>query len=111
VSKALDAAERLKEEGIQARVIEIHTLKPLDEELIIKAAHETRGIVTVEEHSSIGGLGSAVAECVVQHCPVRVEMVAIRDTFAETGPYDALLEKYVLTNHLIERNCRKLLEI
>jgi transketolase len=111
VSKALDAAERLKEEGIQARVIEIHTLKPLDEELIIKAARETKGIVTVEEHSSIGGLGSAVAECVVQHCPVRVEIVAIRDTFAETGPYDALLEKYVLTNHLIERSCKKLLEI
>ena len=111
VSKALDAAERLKKEGIHARVIEIHTLKPLDEEIIIKAARETKGIVTVEEHSSIGGLGSAVAECVVKHCPVRVEMVAIRDTFAETGPYDALLEKYVLNNHLIERSCKKLLEI
>jgi transketolase len=111
VAKALDAAERLKKEGIHARVIEIHTLKPLDEEIIIKAARETKGIVTVEEHSSIGGLGSAVAECVVKHCPVRVEMVAIRDTFAETGPYDALLEKYVLNNHLIERSCKKLLEI
>ena len=111
VSKALDAAERLKKEGIHARVIEIHTLKPLDEEIIIKAARETKGIVTVEEHSSIGGLGSAVAECVVKHCPVRVETVAIQDTFAETGPYDALLEKYVLNNHLIERSCKKLLEI
>ena len=111
VSKALDAAERLKKEGVRARVIEIHTLKPLDEEIIIKAARETKGIVTVEEHSSIGGLGSAVAECVVKHCPVRVEIVAIRDTFAETGPYDALLEKYVLTNHSIERSCKKLLEI
>jgi transketolase len=111
VAKALDAAERLKKEGIHARVIEIHTLKPLDEEIIIKAARETKGIVTVEEHSSIGGLGSAVAECVVKHCPVRVEMVAIRDTFAETGPYDALLEKYVLNNRLIERSCKKLLEI
>jgi transketolase len=67
--------------------------------------------VTVEEHTSIGGLGSAVAECVVTHCPARVEMVAIRDTFAETGPYDALLEKYVLTNHAIERSCKKLLGI
>jgi transketolase len=110
VSKALDAAEGLKAEGVRARVIEIHTLKPLDEEIIIKAASETKGIVTVEEHSMIGGLGSAVAECVVRHCPVRVEMVAIRDTFAETGPYDALLEKYVLNNHSIERSCKKLLE-
>jgi transketolase len=110
VSKALDAAEQLKKEGVHARVIEIHTLKPLDEEIIIKAARETKGIVTVEEHSSIGGLGSAVAECVVKHCPVRVEIIAIRDTFAETGPYDVLLEKYVLTNHSIERSCRTLLE-
>jgi transketolase len=110
VSKALDAAEQLKREGIRARVIEIHTLKPLDEEIIIKAARETKGIVTVEEHSRIGGLGSAVAECVVRHCPTRVEMVAIPDTFAETGPYDALLEKYVLNNHLIERSCKKLIE-
>ena len=111
VSKVLDAAERLKKEGVRARVIEIHTLKPLDEEIIIKAARETKGIVTVEEHTCIGGLGSAVAECVVTHCPARVEMVAIRDTFAETGPYDALLEKYVLTNHAIERSCKKLLGI
>jgi transketolase len=110
VSKALDAAERLKKEGVRARVIEIHTLKPLDEEIIIKAARETKGIVTVEEHSSIGGLGSAVAECVVKHCPVRVEIIAIRDTFAETGPYDVLLEKYILTNHSIERSCKLLLE-
>jgi transketolase len=110
VSKALDAAERLKKEGVRARVIEIHTLKPLDEEIIIKAARETKGIVTVEEHSSIGGLGSAVAECVVKHCPVRVEIIAIRDTFSETGPYDVLLEKYVLTNHSIERSCKLLLE-
>lgn len=110
VSKAIEAAESLKAEGVRARVIEIHTLKPLDEEIIIKAASETKGIVTVEEHSIIGGLGSAVAECVVRHCPVRVEMVAIRDTFAETGPYDALLEKYVLNNHSIERSCKKLLE-
>jgi transketolase len=111
VSKALDAAERLKAEGVHARVIEIHTVKPLDEEIIIKAARETKGIVTVEEHSCIGGLGSAVAECIVKHCPVRMGIIAIPDTFAETGPYDALLEKYILTNHSIERNCKILLEI
>jgi transketolase len=78
--------------------------------MVIKAARETRGIVTVEEHTIIGGLGSAVAECLVKHVPSRVEMVGIRDTFAETGPYDALLEKYILTDHSIERSCRKLLE-
>jgi transketolase len=111
VSNALDAAERLKKEGIQARVIEIHTLKPLDEEMVIKAAKETKGIVTVEEHTIIGGLGSAVAECLVKHCPSRVEMVGIQDTFAETGPYDALLEKYILADHAIERSCRKLLKM
>lgn len=109
VSKALEAAEGLRKEGIAARVIEIHTLKPLDEEIVIKAAKETKGIVTVEEHTVIGGLGSAVAECLVKHYPARVEMVGIQDTFAETGPYDALLEKYILTNHSIQRSCRKLL--
>ena len=85
VSKALDAAEQLKREGIKARVIEIHTLKPLDEEIIIKAARETKGIVTVEEHSSIGGLGSAVAECLVKHCPARVEMVGIQGYLCRDG--------------------------
>ena len=110
VSKALEAAEELKKEGIAARVIEIHTLKPLDEEIVIKAAKETKGIVTVEEHTIIGGLGSAVAECLVKQYPARVEMVGIRDTFAESGPYDALLEKYILTNHSIQRSCKKLLD-
>ncbi|MCX5820044.1 MAG: transketolase family protein [Deltaproteobacteria bacterium] len=110
VSKALEAADELKREGIAARVIEIHTLKPLDEEIVVKAAQETKGIVTVEEHTVIGGLGSAVAECLVKHHPARVEMVGIRDTFAESGPYDALLEKYILTNHAIQRSCRKLLD-
>lgn len=110
VSKALEAAERLMKEGIQARVIEIHTLKPLDEEIVVKAAKETKGIVTVEEHTIIGGLGSAVAECLVKHYPARVERVGIKDTFAETGPYDALLEKYILTHHSIQRSCKKLLD-
>ncbi|HEX9014955.1 MAG TPA: transketolase C-terminal domain-containing protein [Chloroflexota bacterium] len=109
VSRALEVAERLAQEGVRARVIEIHTLKPLDQEIILKAARETNGIVTVEEHTCVGGLGSAVAECVVKSCPARVEMVAIQDTFAETGAYDALLEKYVLNNDAIERSCKKLL--
>jgi transketolase len=109
VSHALEAAEVLKREGIHTRVIEIHTLKPLDEEIVIKAAKETNGIVTVEEHSIIGGLGSAVAECLAKNNPARMEMVGIKDTFAETGPYDALLEKYILSDHAIVRSCKKLL--
>ena len=109
VSKALEASEELRREGIHARVIEIHTLKPLDEEIVIKAAKETNGIVTVEEHSIIGGLGSAVAECLAKNNPARMEMVGIKDTFAETGPYDALLEKYILGDHAIVRSCKKLL--
>jgi transketolase len=109
VSHALEAAEVLKREGIHARVIEIHTLKPLDEEIVIKAAKETNGIVTVEEHSIIGGLGSAVAECLAKNNPARMEMVGIKDTFAETGPYEALLEKYILSDHAIVRSCKKLL--
>lgn len=109
VSKALEAADELRREGIPARVIEIHTLKPLDEEIIVRAARETRGIVTVEEHNVIGGLGSAVAECLVKHYPARMERVGIQDTFAETGPYDALLEKYILGDRAIIKSCRKLL--
>ena len=109
VSKALEAADELRREGIPARVIEIHTLKPLDEEIIIRAAKETRGIVTVEEHNIIGGLGSAVAECLAKHYPARVEMVGIEDTFGETGPYDALIEKYILGDGAIIRSCKKLL--
>ena len=109
VSKALEAAGELRREGTPARVIEIHTLKPLDEEIIIRAAKETRGIVTVEEHNIIGGLGSAVTECLARHYPARVEMVGIRDTFAETGPYEALLEKYILGDGAIIKSCKRIL--
>ena len=109
VSKALEAAGELRREGTPARVIEIHTLKPLDEEIIIRAAKETRGIVTVEEHNIIGGLGSAVTECLARHYPARVEMVGIEDTFAETGPYEALLEKYILGDGAIIKSCKRIL--
>ena len=111
ISKALEAADELEKEGIHARVIEIHTLKPLEEEIVIKAAKETNGIVTVEEHSIIGGLGSAVAECLAKNYPARMEMVGIKDTFAETGPYDALLDKYILAGHAIVKSCKRLLRI
>ena len=96
VAESLAAAEKLAADGIDARVINIHTLKPLDEELIIKAAEETGHIVTVEEHSIIGGLGSAVCETLAGVSPVKVDRIGIRDTFGESGPAVQLLEKYGL---------------
>lgn len=97
VNQAMIAAERLELEGVIARVIDMHTIKPLDEEIIIKAAKETGKIVTAEEHSVIGGLGSAVAEVLAKNCPVRMEMVGQMDTFGESGKPDELLEKYGMT--------------
>ena len=96
VEAALEAKEELAKEGINARVINIHTIKPIDEELIIKAAKETGVIVTAEEHSIIGGLGSAVAEVVSENCPVPVLRVGVKDTFGESGKPNELLEKYGL---------------
>ena len=97
VNEALIAAEELAAEGIDVRVIDMHTIKPLDEEIIVKAAQETGAIVTAEEHSVIGGLGSAVAEVVVQKCPVKMAMVGQMDTFGESGKPDELKEKYGMT--------------
>lgn len=97
VNEALIAAEELAGEGINVRVIDMHTIKPLDEEIIIKAATETGAIVTAEEHSVIGGLGSAVAEVVVKNCPVKMAMVGQQDTFGESGKPDELKAKYGMT--------------
>lgn len=97
VNEAVMAAETLASEGINARIIDIHTIKPLDEEIIIKAAQETKAIVTAEEHSVIGGLGSAVAEVVVKNAPVKMAMVGQKDTFGESGKPDQLKEKYGMT--------------
>ncbi len=97
VAEALKAAETLKEQGVSARVINIHTIKPLDTELILRAAAETGAIVTAEEHNIIGGLGSAVAECVGEACPVPVVRVGVRDTFGRSGKVPPLLEMYGLT--------------
>ena len=113
VDAALEASEVLKEEGINARVINIHTIKPIDSELIIKAAKETGTIVTAEEHNIIGGLGSAVAEVVTENYPVPVLKVGVKDTFGESGKPNQLLEKYGLTSKdIIEiskkaLNCKK----
>ena len=111
VEAALEAKEELAKEGINARVINIHTIKPIDEELIIKAAKETGVIVTAEEHSVIGGLGSAVAEVVSENCPVPVLRVGVKDTFGESGKPNELLEKYGLTSKDIVNKVKKALEL
>jgi transketolase len=94
VGRTLAAARQLRKEGLQARVLALNTLKPLDRGLILSAARETGAVVTVEEHSVIGGLGSAVAELLGEEMPRPVVRVGLRDTFAETGPYEALLDRY-----------------
>ena len=96
VSAALEAAELLKEDGISAEVINIHTIKPIDEELLIGSAGMTGRVVTVEEHSIIGGLGSAVCDVLSEQFPVPVYKIGIRDTFGESGPAQDLLRKYGL---------------
>ncbi len=94
VSRCLEAAENLEGSRIDARVIEINTLKPLDHELLLAAAKDTGGVVTAEEHSVIGGLGEAVASYLSEAYPVPLRRVGIRDTFTETGPYFELLDRY-----------------
>ncbi|MFR0943338.1 MAG: transketolase family protein [Clostridia bacterium] len=96
VSSALEAAEKLAADGIDAKIINIHTIKPLDEELIVAAAKETGKVVTVEEHSVIGGLGSAVCDALAETCPVPVKKIGVQDVFGESGPAAALLAKYKL---------------
>ena len=109
VSKAYEAAEALAAEGIDARVIDIHTIKPIDEEIIIKAAEETGAIVTAEEHGIVGGLGDAVAQVVVENCPCRMAMVGQQDTFGESGKPDQLLEKYHMTAEDIAKAVQQIL--
>jgi len=96
VARAIEAARKLSTLNIHARVVEMHTIKPLDSDLVTRCAKETRAIVTAEEHSIIGGLGGAVSECLSENCPVPLERVGVQDTFAECGPYLELLEKYGL---------------
>ncbi|HXK51519.1 MAG TPA: transketolase family protein [Caldisericia bacterium] len=110
VYESLVAAEELKKEGIHARVINIHTVKPIDEEIIIQAAQETGAIVTAEEHQIMAGFGSAVAEVIVQHHSVPMEMVGIEDTFGESGTPDELMVAYGLTHGAIIRKVKKVIQ-
>lgn len=100
-AKALDAAETLAKQGVQAEVINVHTIKPLDEETVIASAKKTGKVVTVEEHSIIGGLGSAVAEVLARQCPTKQAFVGVQDSFGESGSPNDLLEKYGLTTEAI----------
>jgi transketolase len=107
LSRCLEAADELAATGIDARVLEVHTIKPLDADAVIEAARATGAIVTAEEHSIVGGLGGAVTEVVSQACPVPVERVGIGDQFASSGPYLALLERFGLTSEAIVSAARK----
>lgn len=96
VGESLEAAEKLAADGISAKVINIHTIKPLDEDLVVAAAKETGKVVTVEEHSVIGGLGSAVCDCLSAKAPTKVMKIGVNDTFGESGPALELIKKYGL---------------
>lgn len=96
VAEAIEVGKALAEQGIDARIINIHTIKPIDRDIIIKAAKETGRIITVEEHSVIGGLGSAVGDVVLEECPVPVIKIGVKDTFGHSGPAKDLLKEYGL---------------
>ncbi len=103
VGESLQAAEILAGQGIDAQVINIHTIKPLDEELIIKAAQATGKVVTVEEHSVIGGLGSAVCDCLSANAPTKVLKIGVNDVYGESGPAVELIKKYELDSESIAK--------
>jgi len=109
VAKAMGAAARLEAEGVSCRVLNMSTLKPLDEEAIVKAARETGGIVTAEEHLEHGGLGSVVAQVVVKHHPVPMSFVAIKNTYAKSGEANELLKRCGLTSFDIEREVKSVI--
>ncbi len=107
VSASLEAAEALKAKGIDAQVINIHTIKPLDEELVLAAAKKTGRIFTVEEHSVIGGLGDAVAAVLSEKCPTKLTKIGVNDVFGESGPAVELLHKYELDAEGIAKRIEK----
>ncbi|MHA2600930.1 MAG: transketolase family protein [Candidatus Thorarchaeota archaeon SMTZ1-83] len=110
VHKAIEASAILSREGLDARVLNIHTIKPIDEATIIRSAEETGAMVTVEEHSVLGGLGSAVAEVVVGHCPSPITFVGVKDRYGESGTYDELLNTHGLTVQNVVKAARAVFE-
>lgn len=109
VARSLEAAEELERDGISARVINMATIKPIDENLLILAAEETGAIVTAEDHSILGGLGGAVAEILVQHKPCPIEFIGVRDVFGESGEPEELSQKYGLTSENIVNAAKKVI--
>lgn len=107
VASALEAADMLAADGISAEVINIHTIKPLDEELVVGSAKKTGKVVTAEEHSVIGGLGSAVCDCLSQKCPTPVFKIGMQDVFCESGPANALVAKYGLDGKSIYESTKE----
>ena len=110
VSESLEAAAKLEADGISAQVINMHTIKPLDEEAVISAAAKTGKIATVEEHSIIGGLGSAVCDVVAEKAPAKVMKIGVNDTFGESGPAAELIRKYGLDADSIYEKVKKFCE-
>ena len=109
VGEAVKAAKSLEAQGIDARVLDIHTIKPLDEDLLVKAAQETGHIVTVEEHNVIGGLGEAVCACLSQRCPTPVTRIGVQDVYGHSGPALDLLQEFGLCAENIEATVKKIL--
>jgi transketolase len=110
VWKAVEAARQLKEEGISVELINIHTIKPLDEDAVLASAKKTGAVVTCEEHNKYGGLGSAIAECLSKHAPTPQEYVATDDTFGESGTADKLLSKYGLDTPDVVKAVRRVIK-
>jgi transketolase len=110
VNEAMVAAEELEKDGISARVINIHTIKPIDEEMILQAAKETKHIVTAEEHQVYGGLGGAVAELLSKKLPTKMSIVGMKDTFGESGSAKDLMKKYGLDSATIVSASKELLQ-
>lgn len=110
VAMALDAAEALRAEGVDARVLDMHTVKPIDQASIEQAANETRGIVVAEEHLAYGGLGATVAMVVAEHRPTRMSFVDLGDTYATSGKPDQLLQQFGLTPEAIADAARRILK-
>lgn len=110
VGRSLEAAEQLAKDGLDVGVINIHTIKPLDEELIVKAAQKTHKLITVEEHSIIGGLGGAVCETLAQHCPTPVLRLGINDCFGHSGPAEKLLHEFGLDGEGISKKVSEFLK-
>lgn len=101
VAEAMKAQEELRTQGIHIRVVDVHTIKPIDKEMIVKCAKETKKLVSIEDHSVIGGLGSAISEVLVEEYPVKLERMGIKDTFGKSGKAEELMEYFGLTSKAI----------